>query len=225
MAVSVLPQAARRGIQSHYIESATRVKGPSLAGRILQRAPGVNLYSQYSSWARPPWNYRGSIFDGFRTVAGPPRPPARILVTLGMSESYGFRALLERVLAVAPPGAEVTWQTGSTDVEGLPIDARRSMPSAELDAALERADVVVSHAGTGSSIAALRAGKVPVLVPRRAARGEHVDDHQEEIALELAGRGLALHREVDQLDLQDLIDAAALCVVRQTSPPAFELVG
>lgn len=48
------------------------------------------------------------------------------------------------------------------------------------------ADLLILHAGAGSVIHAVRAGKVPVVVPRRVALGEHVDDHQLEFARELA---------------------------------------
>lgn len=53
-----------------------------------------------------------------------------------------------------------------------------------------KAELLVLHAGAGSVIHAIRAGKVPVVMPRRAACGEHVDDHQVEFAraLEAAGR-------------------------------------
>jgi UDP-N-acetylglucosamine transferase subunit ALG13 len=46
--------------------------------------------------------------------------------------------------------------------------------------------LLILHAGAGSVIHAVRAGKVPVVVPRRAQFGEHVDDHQVEFARELA---------------------------------------
>src|SRR5206468_1831952 len=136
---------------------------------------------------------------------------------------YGFRRVLERLVAVLPPETEVLWQTGVTDVSGLPIDARASMPARELADAVREADVVVAHAGTGSSLGALQNGKLPVLVPRRAAFGEHVDDHQQQIADMLSGRGLALVREADEISLADLELAAGASVHEQASPPPFRL--
>jgi UDP-N-acetylglucosamine--N-acetylmuramyl-(pentapeptide) pyrophosphoryl-undecaprenol N-acetylglucosamine transferase len=224
LAVATLPQAALRGIPSHFIESATRVTGPSLSGRLLRRVPGIHLYCQYPAWANPPWNYRGSIFDGYRVEEYEEGNVERVLVTVGMSENFGFRSLVEKVLAIVPPDVDVIWQTGSTDVEGLGIEPRASMLSEEFDAALASADVVVAHAGTGSSIAALGAGKIPVLVPRRATRGEHVDEHQQQIAAELDGRGLALHREVEDLTFVDLQRAARLRSLRDDTPPPFHLL-
>lgn len=57
---------------------------------------------------------------------------------------------------------------------------------------IDRADVVVSHAGVGSIMCALRAGHVPVIFPRLKRYGETVDDHQAELAEALAGRGTAI---------------------------------
>ena len=42
------------------------------------------------------------------------------------------------------------------------------------------------HAGAGIISAALAAGRKPIVVPRRAALGEHVDDHQHQLASKLA---------------------------------------
>ena len=48
------------------------------------------------------------------------------------------------------------------------------------------ADKVVTHAGVGSILCADREGHVPLVVPRRHDLGEHVDDHQLELARALA---------------------------------------
>jgi UDP-N-acetylglucosamine transferase subunit ALG13 len=47
------------------------------------------------------------------------------------------------------------------------------------------ASAVICHAGVGSIMTVLAAGKTPVVIPRRRALGEHVDDHQLQIAEEL----------------------------------------
>jgi UDP-N-acetylglucosamine transferase subunit ALG13 len=44
--------------------------------------------------------------------------------------------------------------------------------------ALDAAAVVVSHAGPGTIMMTLAAGKMPIIVPRRGDAGEHVDNHQ-----------------------------------------------
>ncbi len=88
---------------------------------------------------------------------------------------------------------------------------------------MREADVVVAHAGVGTALAALEVGKCPVLVPRRLAHGEHVDDHQTQIAGELSRRGLALTVDADALTLDHLLEAAGRTVGAPADPPAFEL--
>lgn len=224
ISLSFLPLAAAHRVPAHYIESATRVTGPSLSGRLLRNVPGVRLYTQYPSWAGGRWCFRGSLFDDYLPVAdGDPRPLARVLVALGTMERFGFRRLVERLVAVLPPEVSVTWQTGSTDVSGLPIDARSTMPVSEFQSALRDADVVVAHAGTGTALAALEAGKLPLLVPRRKAYGEHVDDHQVPTAAELERRGLAVMRDASVVSLTDLEQVSGRRVEKVADPAPFLL--
>ncbi|WP_346621265.1 glycosyltransferase [Blastococcus montanus] len=222
-AVSYLVQTALRGVPSHYIETAARADGPSLTGRIMARTPGVRTYTQYPAWASDGWSYGGSVFDAYRSDSPTPRATIRsAVVSLGTAESFGFRRLVEQLVPLLD-GCEVTWQTGATDVTGLPVAGREQVPHHELAAAVAEADVVISHAGTGAAITALEQGKKPLLVPRRVAHGEHVDDHQTQIAGELARRGLAVHREAEDVDHAALLEAASGRTARIPAPPPFRL--
>ncbi|MCI2239888.1 hypothetical protein MO973_36985 [Paenibacillus sp. TRM 82003] len=215
LAVSVLPQARLHGAPAYYIESATRTDGPSLSGRLLSRVPGVELYTQNSSWASRRWKYAGSVFDGWQVrPVEQARKVSKVVVSLGTSRTYGFRRLLEHLAPMLQEaGAEVLWQTGTTDTSGLPVvDPRPAVPAAELGAAMREADLVVAHAGTGVALEALQAGKLPILVPRRAEFAEHIDDHQEQIAGMLRSRGLAVVREADALGHDDFLAAASSAV-------------
>ena len=98
------------------------------------------------------------------------------------------------------------------------------IPGADLEAAIGAADVVVGHAGVGSSLTSLIAGKFPVLVPRRASAGEIVDDHQELFARELERRDIAMRRTPDDLTVDDLILASKRYVTRAAAPEPFHLV-
>jgi UDP-N-acetylglucosamine transferase subunit ALG13 len=127
------------------------------------------------------------------------------------------------MIELLPADAEVLWQTGATDVRDLDIEARVSVPGDELDAAIRDADLVVAHAGTGSALSALEAGRAPVLAPRRTEFGENIDDHQALLAAELAGRGLAVHVTPETLTLADLTAAASRRIRRVADPPAIVL--
>lgn len=224
IALAFLPYAALRGVPAHYIESSARVGAPSLTGRLLARVPGIRLYRQYRHAATGRWAYGGSVFDAFTVEPGSldRAPVRRLVVTLGSVEQ-SFRRLLDHLVPILEPDAEVLWQTGHTPTAGLPIDARPFLPAADLAAAMAAADVVIAHAGCGSALDALNAGKLPILVPRDAARGELVDGHQIELATSLAERGLALHRTPETLGVRDLAHAAACRVRRAAEPPPFTL--
>ena len=215
--------ARMRGLTCHYIESSARSAGPSVTGTIIGRLPGVNRYAQYPAWAGDRWVYRGSVFDVYTPGTPIAAPPTirRAVVTLGTFKDIGFRRLVVKMQEILPPEAEVLWQTGDTDVSDLGIDGRHAIPERELIDAMAEADVVVAHAGVGTALAALQVGRCPILVPRRLAHGEHVDDHQIQIADELDRRGLALSIDADALTLDDLVRAAGMRNERLPQDPPF----
>ena len=223
LALAVLPQARARRIETVYIESATRYDKPSLSGRALAMVPGVTTFSQSSALTRGHWQYLASPWELYDTVPAPPRPIRSMVVSLGTQADYGFRRLLDRLVPMVPPGVEVLWQTGGIDASGLGIDARERVPSDEMSARIRAADVVVAHAGTGIALMALENGKLPILVPRRAMHGEHVDDHQLTIALELSLRDLCISRDADSLKERDLVSAASRTVSKVTDPPPLRI--
>jgi UDP-N-acetylglucosamine transferase subunit ALG13 len=49
---------------------------------------------------------------------------------------------------------------------------------ADLNAALSGAEIIIAHAGVGTLLQCLNLNKIPILFPRSASMGEHVDDHQ-----------------------------------------------
>ncbi|PPG41778.1 hypothetical protein C5C30_06780 [Rathayibacter sp. AY2B5] len=219
-ALSFLPLAASRGIPAHYIESAARVLGPSMTGRILARVPAVSTYTQYRSWADDRWSFGGSIFDTYRVEDVVPQPIRRAVVSVGTQDGYPFPRFFA-ALAPLLEGVEVLWQTGANDVSGLGIDGRHSVPHDELNAAMKAADVVIAHGGVGTALSAIEQGRVPILVPRRASFGEHVDDHQVQIATRLADSGLAVTVDIEGLSRETLELAAARRVVSADSAVPF----
>jgi UDP-N-acetylglucosamine--N-acetylmuramyl-(pentapeptide) pyrophosphoryl-undecaprenol N-acetylglucosamine transferase len=221
IALAFLPYAVARGIEAHYIESAARVQRPSMTGRVLQHLPGIRLYRQYPTAVNGAWRYGGSVFDGFRASAGRSGGVRRVVVTVGTDK--GFRRLVEAAAAILPRDVDVLWQTGHTPVDDLGIEARPFVPAGELDRAMRDADVVIAHAGCGSALAALKAGKYPVLVPRDPRHGEVVDTHQLEIARWLERRDLALWREPEALDLDAVERAAVRTVEPLDDLPPFQL--
>jgi UDP-N-acetylglucosamine transferase subunit ALG13 len=74
----------------------------------------------------------------------------------------------------------------------------------EVERAARGAEVLIGHGGSGFVSLALRCGRTPLVLPRRAARGEHVDDHQVRMLDELERAGLAV--SLERTPLADAIE-------------------
>lgn len=234
IALGFLPYLAARGVECHYIESAARVIGPSLTGKILQYIPGIRTYTQYPHWSNKRWQYGGSVFDGYQAVDAPRslRDRIRVVVTVGTATEFPFRRLFMHLAPMLADGGQlhratglapsVLWQTGDTPVDDLPFTSTPFLPAAELRTALAEADIVISHAGTGSALAALDCGRFPLLAARDDKLGEAGDDHQSQLATELSQRGLGMSREVESITVEDLLMTMSFTVRRTSIPPPFE---
>lgn len=219
IAVPYLVLARLLGVESVYVESATRLAGPSATGRIAERIPGVQLRTQTEGWQRPRWERTASVFDGYKATDRESPQWRSVLVTVG-TERFPFERALRSAVAALEKGTEVVWQTGHTPVNTpLPGVHQQWWPAHELREAVEAADVVVTHAGVGSVLMALRAGRCPVVVPRLGSLGEHIDDHQVEFARRLADRGLVVLAEPGAA-LAPLMTRAARSSIRHRTAPA-----
>lgn len=199
LALAVLPEmavATRKPVV--FIESISRVNGPSLTGRMLRGVPRVGLYAQHAGWCRNPWRLGPSVLSEYAVVpAARPVEPRRMLVTLGSIQPYRFDRLVDVALQFARrnPHLEVTWQLGATRRTNLPGRVISLLSDAEFSREIALADLVVAHAGVGVAMNVLDRGKVPLLLARRPDLNEHVDPHQEEIYHFLMLRGLAVDAE------------------------------
>jgi UDP-N-acetylglucosamine transferase subunit ALG13 len=100
----------------------------------------------------------------------------------------------------------------------------RRLDRSEFVKVLAGADLVVGHAGMGTVISAGEHGKPVVILPRRAARGEHTNDHQVDTAAWLSGRrGIFVAAEAEDLGAR-IAEARAGGVVETigaAAPPDF----
>lgn len=108
----------------------------------------------------------------------------RIFATTG-SRGFPFdrlvRALDEADFESAfPGGAEVFVQTGASGYTPKNVEWSAFLSREEFGRRMDRANLVVTHGGTGAIIGAVSRGKRIVAVPRLAEYGEAVDDHQVE---------------------------------------------
>ena len=119
-----------------------------------------------------------------------------IYVMLG-TEKYPFIRLLNWMDRLKQEGIiedSVLVQAGSTHKkynyisEG--IKEFDFVKHSEMNEHIDKARLVVGHAGVGGFLHVLSEGKIPLLIPRRLEKGEHLDNHQIDLVK-------MLHREYD----------------------------
>jgi UDP-N-acetylglucosamine transferase subunit ALG13 len=94
---------------------------------------------------------------------------------------YPFDRLVERLDNVVESGGfsdEVYSQIGNGKYVPKYMRWVRMLSRGDFDDQLRKSEAVISHAGMGTIIRCLELRKPLLVVPRRSARGEHVNDHQ-----------------------------------------------
>lgn len=113
-----------------------------------------------------------------------------IFVTVGTHEQQ-FNRLVEFVDRMKENGLiseEVIIQTGYSTYEPKFCRWQKTFPFEEMKRLIQEARIVITHGGPASFILPLQIGKIPIVVPRRKAFNEHVNDHQAEFATAVAER-------------------------------------
>jgi UDP-N-acetylglucosamine--N-acetylmuramyl-(pentapeptide) pyrophosphoryl-undecaprenol N-acetylglucosamine transferase len=212
VAVSAFIAARMRGIPCHYIESVSRLEGPSVTGRIVSALRLARTYTQHTGWAGRRWRPYPSVLSEFEALPAEsgdsPAGNPRLFVTVGTIRPYRFDALVDAVLATGLADGDTVWQLGSTTRTDLPGHVVTTMTDEDFRRCCVEADVVITHAGVGTVMTLLELGIYTVVVPRRAARREHVDDHQTQIAELLADTALSDVHEVDDIRAESVRRAA-----------------
>lgn len=202
LALAVFPAALLARVPRTYIESVSRIDGPSVTGRIIAFARLADLRTQHDRWSTRRWRRHPSVLSLFRST---PRSlvshPAKLnlFVTLGTIKPYRFDSLIDAVLATGLASEATVWQVGVTDRTDLPGRVFEQVSTHDFDEFASNADVVITHAGVGSILTLLERGIYPVVVPRRRVRSEHVDDHQDQIT-----------RLVKDLEIAEAVEAPDL---------------
>jgi UDP-N-acetylglucosamine transferase subunit ALG13 len=82
------------------------------------------------------------------------------------------------------------------------------------------ASLIISHAGMGTILSALRYGKPILVVPKRASLGEHRNEHQLATARRMKELGL-VHVASDEIELGEMLDGLdSIQPARPISPHA-----
>lgn len=221
--VAGLAWAKRHGLPTVYVESVSRTQGPSLTGKIV-RSLGLarTTFTQHPHWASDAWRHTDSVLQQYsmedRTQPVRTIQPLKILVTLGTIRPYRFDRLIDRIVDITVPDDEIIWQLGYTARTGLSGEIHGLMPTDELIERARDADVVLTHAGVGTILQMLDHGVSPVVVPRRKAWNEHIDDHQLQIWQLLNDSNIGYPAEVADLTRETLAAAASSRVITPEAP-------
>lgn len=106
-----------------------------------------------------------------------------IFITLG-SQKFQFNRLLEAVDELIEKDAladNVFAQSGYSDYKPQNYQFKQFLDRDEFSKYEAKADIVITHGGTGAIIGAVKQGKKVIAVPRLVKYGEHVDNHQLQI--------------------------------------------
>lgn len=138
----------------------------------------------------------------------------KIFITLG-SQKFQFNRLLKAVDELCEKKAvaaeDIFAQIGYSDYTPENYNYKKFLDREEFSVEMGKADIVITHGGTGAIIGAVKKGKKVIAVPRRAKYGEHVDDHQ----LQLVGQFKEMNLICECDDVEKI--GGALEIVKKTT--------
>lgn len=110
-----------------------------------------------------------------------------ILVIVG-TERFPFDRLVAEIDSLKSKGFlgdDVYIQLGPSRYRPTHCSWTRSLPFNEIVEKIKAAEFVITHAGAGTTLLCLHLNRRPILVTRRKQFGEHVDDHQTQLAAKM----------------------------------------
>ena len=118
-----------------------------------------------------------------------------ILVTIGTTE-FQFTRFLEIIDKLCEENiinsSEVIAQIGDSKYQPKNYKNFNLIARDEFQNYLNKAELVITHAGTGSIMPALKKHKKVIVFPRLSKYNEHLDDHQLDLAQNFTNQGYTL---------------------------------
>ena len=87
---------------------------------------------------------------------------------------------------------EVFAQTGTCKYTPVHFGYEGMLPKEDFEKRIRECSLLITHSGVGTIISGIKAKKPVIVMPRLKKYGEHVDDHQLDIAKAFSDRGLVL---------------------------------
>lgn len=141
-----------------------------------------------------------------------------VLVLLG-TQNNDFKRLLKAVQENIDNKViedEVVVQAGFTKFDSRDMKIFDFIDKEKLFELIDKADLIITHGGVGSIIASLKKGKKVIVVPRQKKYGEHVNNHQLQIAKKFEQDGYVKYA----LDLNEL--GNIILEMKDFKPKKFE---
>ena len=117
-----------------------------------------------------------------------------IFVAVG-TQKFPFDRLLSHIDTLLASGEltePVFAQIGNSTYQPSHCEFVQFLDKESFDEKVAACDLLLTHSGVGTIISGLKHKKPVIVVPRLAQYGEHVDDHQLEIASAFAEKNLVL---------------------------------
>lgn len=130
-----------------------------------------------------------------------------IFITLG-TQNFNFLRLLKAVEEAINKGVlkeKVIAQIGNNKFDSQQIHCIPFLDKETFNQYMNDAEFIISHAGTGSIITALKKGKKVLVAPRLKKYNEHIDNHQLEILEAFSKLNLIVPLKKDLSDLEEKI--------------------
>lgn len=127
-----------------------------------------------------------------------------IFVALG-TQKFQFNRLLQMVDQLIGEGKidePVFAQVGNSDYEPKNYKYASFLDKSEFEEKIRNCDVLITHSGVATIIAGLKNSKKVIVVPRLSKYGEHVDNHQVQIAQSFSKQNyVMMYEESNELEL------------------------
>lgn len=134
----------------------------------------------------------------------------KLFVPLG-TQKFPFNRLIEALNALVEKGLykpeEIVMQSSIYEEVEPKFTHYELIPAEQFEELIDKAELVITHSGVNSIISCMKRKKPLVIVPRLKKYGEHVDNHQVEIA-ELMKQKFDVVVVEDLSKLEEAIDEA-----------------
>lgn len=133
-----------------------------------------------------------------------------IFISLG-TQKFQFNRLLKYIdekIKCQEISEEVFAQIGYSTYIPQSYEYKDFLDKNEFESIIEKSNLLITHAGVGTIIAAMKYEKPIIVVPRLSKFEEHVDDHQLQIAEAFSRKNLIISNGEKIEDLIDNINKA-----------------